>query len=105
MLTSSTQMTGFQVRYRNSLEVAKGVSQYLITLIDQDELCNLTNCSEKNQPIRLGRYSQIGDYKIDAKLLSVVNSGGASIYAIKVSVINKKIPSQRSTVEFVYKVE
>lgn len=107
MVTASSQMSGMAYRYRSSLEVAKGVSQYLMTLMDNDELCKYTNCTRSNQPINLGSYSNIGDYKVQAKLLKYINdpTTGAVIYSVEVNVINTKVPSEHSTVDFVYKVE
>jgi len=107
MVTSSSQMSGMAYRYRSSLEVAKGVSQYLMNLMDSDELCKYTDCSRPNQPINLGSYSSVGDYRVQAKLLRYINDPltGAAIYSVEVNVVNKKIPSEHSTVDFVYKVE
>lgn len=100
-------MAGMQYRYRSSIEVAKGVSQYLMSLMDENELCNYTDCNKTNQPIDLGKYAVIGDYKVEAKLLKYIRDPrtGASVYAVELKVVNTKIPTEHSTVEFVYKVE
>ena len=107
MLTSSTHMGGAQYRYRSSLEVAKGVSQYLMSLMDSEELCSHTDCSKSNEPINLGSYSNIGDFRVEAKLLSYIQdpNTGAVVYSVEVRVTNRKIPAEHSTVDFVYKVE
>lgn len=107
MVTASSQMSGMAYRYRSSLEVAKGVSQYLMTLMDSDELCKYTNCARPNQLINLGSYSNIGDYRVQAKLLKYINdpTTGAVIYSVEVNVVNTKIPAEHSTVYFIYKVE
>jgi len=107
MLTSSVQMTGISKRYRSSLEVAKGVSQYLMTLMDSDELCNYTDCTKPDQPIDLGNYTSVGDYRVQAELLRYIvdSRTGAKIYSVEVKVVNTKVPSEHSTVDFVYKVE
>lgn len=107
MLTSSTQMAGIQYRYRSSLEVAKGVSQYLMSLMDSNKLCNYTDCSRPNQPINLGNYATVGDYRVEAKLLRYIQNPktGASIYSVEVKVVNTRNPEEHSTVYFVYKVE
>ena len=107
MVTTSSQMSGMAYRYRSSLEVAKGVSQYLMSLMDSDELCKYTDCTRPNQQINLGSYSNIGNYRVQAKLLRYINdpTTGAAIYSVEVNVINTKTPSEHSTVDFVYKVE
>ena len=107
MLTSSTQMAGTQYRYRSSIEVAKGVSQYLMSLMDEDELCNYTDCTKTDQPIDLGKYAVIGNYKVEARLLKYIKDPqtGASVYAVELKVVNAKVPAEHSTVDFVYKVE
>ncbi len=107
MMKSTTRMVGAQYHYRSALEVAKGVSQYLMLLMDEDKLCSYTDCSEANQPINLGSYATIGDYRVEAKLLRYIQDPktGASIYSVEVKVVNTRNPEKHSTVDFVYKVE
>ncbi|ADU97107.1 hypothetical protein [Thermovibrio ammonificans] len=107
MLTTGTKITGSTARYTSSLEVAKGVSSYLMRLMEEDELCNYTNCNLPDQPINLGSYSTFGDYVASARLLRRVvdTATGATVYAVEVKVYNKKVPNEKAVVDFVYKVQ
>ncbi len=107
LVTKGTKITGVETRYTSSLEVAKGVSNYLMQLIDEDKLCSYVNCNIPNSPIDLDSYSNFGDYQANAVLLRKVDDPktGASVYSIEVKVTNKKIPKERVIIDFVYKVE
>jgi len=106
MITRGTQMAGGERRYVSALEVAKGVSEYLMELMDSDELCERTDCSKENVPINLGDYSTFGDYQVNAVLLKKVTITGTrtAIYAVELSVKNKNKSSEKTIVDFVYKV-
>ena len=108
LVMTGTKITGIETRYTSSLEVAKGVSNYLMQLMDEDKLCGYyVDCSVPNSPINLDGYSTFGDYQATAVLLRKVDDPrtGASVYAIEVQVINRNIPNERAIVDFVYKVE
>ena len=105
MVSRSSQMSGMEKRYTSSLEVAKGVSTYLMELMEEDALCSKTDCSQKNVPIDLGNYSAFGPYRAKAILLSRVSPGpNIWVYAIEVTVVNENNPSEKSIVDFVYEV-
>lgn len=105
MVTRGTQMAGGERRYISSLEVAKGVSEYLMDLMDNDELCEHTDCTKENVPINLGDYSTLGDYKVEAVLLKKVTiPKRTAIYAVELTVKNKNRSSEKTIVDFVYKV-
>ena len=107
LVSSGVRITGVEVRYTTSLEVAKGVSNYLIELIDQDKLCDYTNCNAPNSPIELGDYKKLDKYKVQATLLSRVEdpSTGSQVYAIEVKVLNEVNPKEKATIDFVYEIE
>lgn len=108
LVTTGTRITGIETRYTSSLEVAKGVSNYLMQLMDEDKLCGYyVNCSTSNAPINLDGYANFGDYTATAVLLRKVDDPktGASVYAVEVKVFNKNTPSEKAIVDFVYKVE
>jgi hypothetical protein len=106
MITRGTQVAGGEKRYISSLEVAKGVSNYLMELMDEDTFCDYVDCSKENVPVNLGSYAKFGDYEVKAVLLKKVDipSTRTAIYAVELSVKNKKRPSEKAVVDFVYKV-
>ncbi|WP_456397627.1 hypothetical protein [Desulfurobacterium sp.] len=107
MLFNTAMTVGSKKRYSGSLEVAKGVSSYLMELMDGDKLCSYVDCSKMNQPIQLGSYSSFGDYNATATLIrriDLTNRGGGVIYSVEVVVKDRKIPSEHSVVDFVYRV-
>jgi hypothetical protein len=107
MLTSGTKITGSATRYTSSLEVAKGVSSYLMQLMEDNTFCSYTDCNGTDVPINLGSYGAFGDYEASARLLRrVVDSAtGATVYAVEVEVHNVKMPNEKAIVDFVYKVQ
>ncbi|WP_457678568.1 hypothetical protein [Thermovibrio sp.] len=108
LITSGARITGIETRYTSALEVAKGVSNYLMQLMDDDKLCKTyVNCSVPNSVINLGSYSNFGDYEAKAVLLRKVDDPktGATVYAVEVKVVNRNTPGEKTVVDFVYKVE
>ncbi|RKQ64012.1 hypothetical protein C7457_0902 [Thermovibrio guaymasensis] len=108
LVTAGIKITGIETRYTSSLEVAKGVSNYLMQLMNEDKLCGYyVNCNVFNAPINLGSYSNFGDYQATAVLLRKLDDPetGASVYAIEVKVTNKNVPAEKAIVDFVYEVE
>ncbi|OMH41242.1 hypothetical protein BLW93_00810 [Desulfurobacterium indicum] len=107
MLFNNVVTIGSKKRYSGSLEVAKGVSSYLMELMDDDKLCSYTDCSKTNQPIQLGSYSSFGNYNATATLIKRIdlnNKGEGVVYSVEVIVRNQKIPSEHSVIDFVYRV-
>ncbi|WP_022846411.1 MULTISPECIES: hypothetical protein [unclassified Desulfurobacterium] len=107
ILFNNVIIVGSKKRYSGSLEVAKGVSSYLMELMDDDKLCSYTDCSKTNQPIQLGSYASFGDYSTTATLIrriDLTNRGKGVVYSVEVVVRNKKVPSEHSIVDFVYRV-
>ncbi len=107
MLKSSTFMSGAYKRYSSSLEINKGIANYIIQGILDDELKCLTpdgKCAN-NSEIDLDGLSKIGDFESKAKILTIIElPDGTRIYSIEIETKNKKT-GEKSTVDFVYKVE
>jgi len=107
MLRSSTFMSGAYKRYTSSLEVNKGIANYIIQGILDDELKCLTLDGKcvNNSEIDLDGLSTIGDYRSKAKVLSIVElPDGTRIYSIEIETQNEKT-GEKSVVDFVYKVD
>ncbi len=110
LISSNTYISGSYKNYTNSEEVAKGISNYLFRLMDTGDFCKYTSCNLPNSPINLGNFSQIDNFSINATLLSRVLENPASpslspqIYAVEVKVVNKKNPSDKTIVDFVYRI-
>ncbi len=110
LLTSGTQISGIYKTYTSSLEVAKGISNYLMRLMDNGEFCKFTSCNSTNAIINLGDYSRIDGFQINATLLyRVLENPADSInspqtYAVELKVVNLKNPNDKTTVDFVYRI-
>jgi hypothetical protein len=116
LITSGTKITGIETRYTSSLEVAKGVSNYIMRLMNEGktDFCSkytTDNCrnaeSGVKEEIDLSKdnYDEFWDYKAKAYLLSVIDDKGATIYAVEVEVFNQHTRSEKVIVDFVYRVE
>ncbi len=109
--TQSTRVSGLKREYTSALEVCKGVANYLMTLMDRDELCSNTippGCAP-NTPINLGSYSNFGEFQASATLLRYIqedpaNPDSPKTYAVRVEAHSTANPSDRAEVEFVYRV-
>jgi hypothetical protein len=110
LLTSGTQISGMYKTYTSSLEVAKGISNYLMRLMDNGDFCKFTSCNSTNATIDLGNYSRIDNFQVNATLLyrilenptDPVNS--PQTYAVELKVVNENNPSDKTTVDFVYRI-
>ena len=107
MSKSSIFIAGSEKRYTSSLEVNKGIANYIIqNILDGSLECNTPDrkCSA-NSTIDLGSLSSIGDYRTTAKVLNILTlPDGSKIYSVEVETINSKT-KEKSVVDFVYKLE
>ena len=114
MLTSGTQMSKSGKVYTTALEAAKGGADLVITKIISNQVeCGGVPCTpcpispNNNCKIDLD-VSQLGNYQLDAYLLSRKSfiSAGTNyyLYAIRVIATNPNA-NEKAEIEFVYKVE
>ena len=110
LLNTGTQISGMYKTYTSSLEVAKGVSSYLMKLMDRGEFCDFTSCNSTNASIDLGNYSRIDNFLVNATLLYRILENPAKpvsspqTFAVEVKVVNLKNPADKTTVDFVYRI-
>ncbi|RUM45557.1 MAG: hypothetical protein DSY35_00585 [Desulfurobacterium sp.] len=109
LLSSQTSITGAEKRYTNALEVAKGVSSYIMQLATEGELCTIADCTKSNQKLTESptfRFKELGNYEVEAYLLKKYppNPSPEGIYSVKVVVKNKNNEKEKSEIYFVYEV-
>ena len=108
LLTTETKTSYMTKQYTEALEIAKGVSDYVIQRIESESLtCNGGQvCSKKGDTIDLASYvNNIGGYKIEAKLIAdVVVANGKTLYMIQIKSYKPGTP-EKAIVEFVYRVD
>jgi single-stranded DNA-specific DHH superfamily exonuclease len=115
LVTTESRIAGIETRYTSSLEVAKGISELImkLTRLGEDEFCKsytTDRCKSAKEGIREEiklpkEYKKLGDYEVKASLLGLVEEGGAIVYAVEVEVKNRLTGRERSTVDYVYRVE
>ena len=109
LVSSQTSITGAEKRYTSALEVAKGVSSYLMQLMTEGELCTMIDCSRNLQKISENpnfHFKRLGKYKVEAYLLKKIppNSSPEGIYSVKLVVKNVNNEREKSEIYFVYEV-
>ena len=112
MLNTGTEVSGTEKRYYTALAAAKGTSEFVMNelVLGNTLTCNggnsCTPCpTGENSSCKLDLNLNLGDYDVNAYLLSKETSGTATIYTIKVKAVNQNKPNEKAVVEFVYKVE
>ncbi len=112
ILTTGTRISGTEKRYSTALEAAKGGAQFVINEILMGDLkCNggnpcktcsssLSNDCKIDLPV-----SKLGNYEVNAYLLSKESSGVTAIYSVRVKSFNPDVPNEKAEIEFVYKVQ
>ena len=115
-------------KYTSALEAAKGASDYIMKgLVDVSLICttgtgvtcNCDNllpspnlkcpsCSSPTCPkadkISLGSFSTIGNYNLNAQILSKVETPNETIYGIRVTATNPN-SQEKAEIEFVFKLQ
>ena len=111
LVTSHTKLTGLEKRYANALEVAKGVSYYIMQLADEEKLCTMVDCTSNSTQQELTaspdfQFKKIGNYEVEAYLLKKYppDTSAEGIYTIRVIVKNIHNENEKSEIYFVYEV-
>jgi hypothetical protein len=109
LITTQTGMTGAEKRYTNALEVAKGISSYVMQLATKGDLCTMVDCTKEEQKISESggfQFKLLGNYEVEAYLLRKIppTSSPEGIYSVRVIVKNIHNKNERSEVYFVYEV-
>jgi hypothetical protein len=102
MITSTTKISGINLRYATALEAAKGISDYVM---DQLDTLDYTSVPASNNNMNLSSFSQINGYNMQAKVLNKTDLGGGTyLYSIRVEA-SRTGSNEKATIEFIYKVE
>ena len=103
LITNSTQISGVTTKYTSSLEVAKGITDYIVSKIDARSLtCGGGNtCTPTNNNVDISGLGLSG-YNASATYLGETAGTGFRVYAFKI-VVSRKNSTETATVEFLYK--
>ena len=131
ILGSGTWISGMEARYTSARQAAKGGASYISQeLGDFDLRCNASGsgpcfcydqletdsngtefrCSNStgfadNATVVMGPAGTLGDYRVEADLLSRVSNGTTKVFTFDLTAESTTGTEERSRVEFIYKVE
>lgn len=104
MLTTGSTLSGSQKKYEGALEVSKGVTDYIIVKILDDQLtCNGGGTCNKNSTVDIVGFNVPG-YTMNATLVDKIGTVNYSIYAFQIDV-NSTVGGEKASIEFVYRVD
>ncbi|EDP74487.1 hypothetical protein [Hydrogenivirga sp. 128-5-R1-1] len=106
IITQSVQISGTTKKYVSSLEVAKGIADYIIAHVRQEPValtCNNLPCSTTNNNIDIVGVV-LPDYIVTAKFLGESSGLNSIIYAFRIEV-SRKGSTDKAVIEFIYKKE
>ncbi len=103
LITNSTQISRITAKYTSSLEVAKGITDYIVSKINAGTLTcgGGTTCTTTNNNVDISGLG-LSDYNASATYLGETAGTGFIVYAFRISV-SRNNSNETATVEFLYK--
>ena len=102
IITNATQISGSTAKYISALEVAKGVTDYIVSKVNAGTLtCSGTTCTPTNNVVDISGLA-LSEYDVTATYLGETPGTGFIVYAFSISV-KRNNKEETATVEFLYK--